>query len=121
MAVAKKHRRKIVCRDGVYYWWVREADTCSKMILSIVSDDKRLMILYPLGQPTESRYLVSVGRIFKGKATNGCWKRYRFWELEGIGPKQEAVTPGMAARILEWCLSEGEADEVTWDGRDYWL
>ena len=93
-------------------------------------------MLYPTEQNGERRYLVSIGRVFKNRTTSGCWQRYRIPKLDAgrepdagqdtekaDEPVMEAfpVTPGFVASLLGWCLDEGDAESVTWNGRDIWL
>ena len=136
MAIAKKHKRTLVYGDSTYYWWVKRDDDYDRPVLHIASEDKGLIVLYPTEQNGERRYLVSIGRVFKNRTTSGCWQRYRMTKLDA-GREQDAgqhtakadervsedfpVTPGFVASLLGWCLDEGDAESVTWNGRDIWL
>lgn len=129
MGIAKRHKRRLVFRDNSYYWWVKRDDDFAKPVLHIASEDKKLIVLYPPGQPEGQKYMVSIGREFKGRPMDGCWHRYRIpgglWDGDKDDRKAAVedfpVTPGFVVRILEWCLDEGEAEAVMWDGRDFWL
>ena len=74
MSIRAKGRRRIIVGDQTYLWYVAlDADSPYRM-LHILSEDKRLILSCPLRiQPA---YAISKGRLFQGKATNGCWNRY---------------------------------------------
>lgn len=105
MGVRKKNRRKIVCREKNYVWYILTGDRdywervsendWETPFLHIVSEDKMLILTIPLNAPKP--YAVSKGRVFQRKPTSGCWERYFLpFEL----PK--AVTPKNIAAIIEW-------------------
>lgn len=107
MAVAKKHRRKIVCDGREYVWFVLTGDRdywervssndWETPFLHIVSEDKALILTIPINAPTP--YAVSKGRIFQSKPTSGCWERY---PLPFAIP--EIVTPKTVAEIIAWAV-----------------
>lgn len=87
MSVSSKAKRKIVVGGQIYLWYVAEDDDSAYNVLHIVSDDKRLIIACPL--KTEAEYVISKGRVFQKKETNGCWNRYLlpFHIPDSITPK----------------------------------
>lgn len=107
MAVAKKHRRKIVCGGETYIWYVLNGDRdywervslndWETPFLHIVSEDKALILTIPLNAPTP--YAVSKGRRFQGKPTSGFWERYL---LSFAIP--HVITPKIVAKIISWAV-----------------
>ena len=69
MSVAAKGRRQIIVRDQKYIWYVALDDDSPYHVLNIVSEDKCLILSCLL--KTETDYIISKGRVFQTKATNG--------------------------------------------------
>lgn len=93
MGVRKKGRRKIVCNNQEYVWYVALDDDSVYYILNIRSEDKSLILSYPI--KTRTSYIISMGRVFQGKKTDGVWHRYRL-PFEGV----DIVTPEFVADII---------------------
>lgn len=106
LAVAKKHKRKIVIDGQLYFWSVREdfehIDVGTDKTLTIVSDDKKFLVKYPLDQKGWQNFIVVLGGQFGGGGEfGGCWKRV-------ICPKwetTEAITPKTVRDVIVWSLS----------------
>ncbi len=105
MSVATKNKRKLVYKDIVYYWCVyQDWDSCGQLILNVMSEDKALFLTYPIGEVVP--YVVSKGRFFQGKETNGCWNRYLL-PFEG----EEVITPKFVAKLIAFATEGTEAVE----------
>lgn len=74
MGVRTKGRRKITVNGEKYMWYVALDCDSPYHILTIISEDKKLIITCPL--KTEISYIISKGTTFQGKKTDGCWERY---------------------------------------------
>ena len=57
MGVRKKGRRRIVCDDQEYVWYVALDDDSVYYILNIRSEDKSLILSYPI--KTRTSYIIS--------------------------------------------------------------
>lgn len=106
MGVRKKGRRKIVRNGRNYVWYVSEDYDSPLMLLHICSEDKKLVLVYPLS----SNYVVSTGRIFQGHETH-VWERM-FLPFESA----EYITPKFVAELIDW--AEGELNASYLDGKD---
>ena len=118
MAVAKKNKRKILVDEGTYYWYVRDDDLDHMEVgttksLTIVSEDKRFLVTYPLDQHGEHNFIVVVGQRFGGTGDfGGTWQRVVCprWDFGG------AVTPALVRQIVLWALTDKENIAVTYRG-----
>jgi hypothetical protein len=120
MGVAKKYRRKIEVQGRCFLWCVKEdldwlVQGCL-LALSIVAEDKHLIISYGIGQAETDRHLVSLGKEFAKLTPEDSkvgYQRVRCpqWEQDG------AITPEIVRRIIEWCCTyDVDAIEVNWRG-----
>jgi hypothetical protein len=71
MSVAKKQRRKLMRDDREFIWWVALDHDSNDMILHIVSDDKKFIAHYILGQQDQERLVIILGPEFSGATTGG--------------------------------------------------
>lgn len=111
MSVSQKGRRSITVGEQQYIWYVApDADSPYDM-LQIISDDKSLILSCPLH--TAAGYVISKGRIFQAKETNGLWNRYL---LPFAVP--EAITPKFVEAVIVWATQNTDAVPVTRDGND---
>lgn len=123
MGVSKKSRRKIICGGRKYVWYVLTDDRSywervslndwNTAFLHIISEDKSIVLTIPLGAPVP--YVVSKGRIFRGKPTSGGWERY-FLPFDHI---PESVTPRFVSEVIEWA-ENGESEDAIpqkWGGK----
>lgn len=113
--VRKKNRRKITCGGRNYVWYVLGGDgdywdnNRETPFLHIISEDKTLVLAIPLDAPIP--YAVSEGRLFQGKPKSGCWERYLLpFKLP------EAITPKVAADIINWAENGEGAVKVEYGG-----
>lgn len=102
MSVAVKGRRQIIVGNQKYIWYVALDDDSPYHFLNIVSDDKCLILSCPL--KTETEYVISKGRVFQTKATNGVWDRYL---LPFKTP--DVITPAFVERLIVWATQITDA------------
>ena len=102
MGVSKKGRRRIQYKDQTFVWWVSEDDDDFGTVrLKVVSDDKKIVLSYRVGEG--DYYVRSEGRLFQGKERFGCWKLYEY-------PLKEPpliVTPRFVHELSAWAV-DGE-------------
>ncbi|MCA9776834.1 MAG: hypothetical protein KC800_08965 [Candidatus Eremiobacteraeota bacterium] len=114
MAVAKKHKRKLVFKDREFFWYVRDEDD-GGLALTVLSGDKRFAVQYALEQAAQTRHIVVMNEEFGvGHHRTGCYRRYLCpdWDRDG------AVTPGVVRELIEWCQDPPtNLVEVDWLGR----
>ena len=115
MSVRTKNRRKIVCDGQVYLWYIRkDEEACDKMVLHIISEDKKLILSCPL--EVDRAYAISKGSYFQDRVSDGCWKRYLMpMELPS------AVTPKYVAELISWATQGRHGEEVIYNGNDICL
>lgn len=102
MAITAKHRRKIVIAGRIYAWYVWHDDDSSDQVLSILSEDKRFIVKFHLGQPNDRAFLIVLGPEFEGVENTGrTWRRFRCPQWDD----KTAITPATVRRIVEWSLS----------------
>ena len=123
MGVAKKGKRTITVHDRVFLWYVGEdLDDFPPTIgqndlwaLNILSEDKKFIVRYHIGQVDEStRHITVLGTEFSGAKHNGKWRRFKCpaWCQEG------SAQPRDVRKIIEWCLSPDKSlIEVDYKGR----
>ena len=102
MSVRTKGRHNIIVGDQKYIWYVALDDDTPYHVLNIVSDDKCLILSCPLQAGTD--YVISKGRIFQTKETNGVWNRYL---LPFSIP--DVITPKFVERLIVWSTHITEA------------
>jgi hypothetical protein len=103
MAVATKRRRKIRLKEREFVWYISPDEDSSNDVLHISSQDKRFIIKFHLGQPTNLAFLIVLGREFAGaEGTGGVWRRFRCQKWD----EQNSITPATIKRIVEWGLSD---------------
>jgi hypothetical protein len=114
MTVSAKGRRRIEVDGHSYLWWVeRDAEECDALMLSLVSDDRRLHVRYPLVQADELRHIIVVGPEFRGTDQGGPRRRFR---CPAFGTF-EMVTPKDVAALVRWCkTNDGALVRVDWNG-----
>jgi hypothetical protein len=104
MSVAKKQRRKLMRDDREFIWWVALDYDSNDMILHIVSDDKKFMAHYVLGQQDQERLVIILGPEFSGATTGGSWQRFRCPCFDPHG----VATPSGVRKLIDWCLAGDE-------------
>ena len=87
-----------------------DEEACGQIWLNIVSEDKRIVLAYRVGEG--DFFVVSKGRVFQGKTTSGRWERYEY-------PMKEppvAVTGKFVYGLIEWAVDGRDARPVTVHG-----
>ena len=102
MSISSKGRRKIIVGGQTYLWYVALDDDSPYEILHVVSDDKYLILACPL--KADKEYVISKGRRFQAKDTNGHWNRYM---LPFHIP--ESITPKFVEQLILWSTQDSGA------------
>ncbi len=113
MGVRTKWRRRIRVGDRLFIWYVCEDYDSPDMVLQVVSEDKKFIVRYHLGQ-ADDPFLIVIGAEFTGVPdAGGIWRRF-------LCPRWESnskVTPASVRSLIEWCLSSDKPlREVDWRG-----
>lgn len=99
MSIRTKGRRRITVDDKLYIWYVAPDDDSPYEQLNIASDDKYLILSCPLG--TDTAYVISKGRSFQSKKTNGHWNRYPLpFDIPDV------ITPKFVEKVILWTTQE---------------
>ena len=105
MSVRTKKRRKIIVGGQKYIWYVALDDDTEYNILHIVSDDKYLILSCPLR--TKIAYVISKGRIFQAKRTDGVWNRYLLpFDIPDI------ITPKFVEKLIDWSVRNTDTTPI---------
>lgn len=104
MAVSRKGKRPITVDGRRYLWWVQE-DRDPPFVpsaghsLCVVDTEGDLFVQYHLGQPSDVRHVVVIGRRFP--SVDGCGGTHRRFQCPSFddGP---AVTPAHVAAFIRW-------------------
>ena len=111
MSIRRKGRRRIIVRDQTYFWYVALDDDSPYDVLNIVSNDKHLILSCPLR--TEIAYVISKGRVFQTKETNGVWNRYLLpFDIPDM------ITPKFVERIIDWSTQNADAKQISGNDHD---
>ncbi len=107
--MAKKSKRKIVIESRDFFWYVAEDDDAlwldARNTLTIVSNDKKYLVKYPIQQQGDTNLLVVVGSEFGGdEEWGGTWKRIACpcWETDHV------ITPKIVSEIIHWSMGDKE-------------
>ncbi|ULO05363.1 hypothetical protein H1230_19950 [Paenibacillus sp. 19GGS1-52] len=117
MGVNTKGKRKFVHGEKSYFWYVKEDDEdYGRIKLFIVSDDKKFIVSYEVGQSQKERipYIVVMGLEFGGleNGVRSSWVRVQtpLWD-------DDVITPGLVKNIIKWGLMDKESlIFVDWTG-----
>lgn len=105
MSIRTKGRRKIVVGNKSYFWYVAMDNDTPYNVLNVISEDKCLILSCPLH--TKVDYVISKGRVFKTKETNGCWNRYKLpFNIPDI------ITPKFVEQLIIWSTEDTEAVQI---------
>lgn len=111
MSISTKGRRRMIVNEQTYIWYVALDDDSPYYILHIISDDKHLILSCPLG--TKTAYVISKGRVFQAKETNGIWDRYLLpFDIPDI------ITPAFAEKMIVWATRDTDAVPISHNGKD---
>ena len=111
MAVRILKRRKIICEGLNYVWYVKEDDEYPCNVLHVISEDKKLILSYPLDSKVS--YVISKGALFQNYGSDGCWARYLY-----PYDSPAAITPKFVSDIIKWAIYGKDAVSVKWDGKN---
>ncbi|MFB9326187.1 hypothetical protein ACFFSY_09710 [Paenibacillus aurantiacus] len=117
LGVNTKGKRKIVHCEKSYFWYVKEDDEdYGRIKIFIVSDDKKFIVSYEVGQSKQERipFVVVMGLEFGGLKNGGrsSWVRVQtpLWD-------DDVITPGLVKTIIEWSLmGKDSLVFVDWNG-----
>jgi hypothetical protein len=103
MAVRTKGRRKIMVNQRQFVWYIADDYDSNDNVLHVVSEDKKFIVNYHLGQPEQKRFIATFGSEFPGLPdAGGCWIRVLCPEWE----QNSVITPGSIHRLVDWCLNQ---------------
>ncbi len=106
MSVRTKGRRKIIVGGQTYIWYVTLDDDTGDNALNIVSNDKYMILSCPL-QTRKIPYVISKGRIFQTKRTNGLWNRYLLpFDIPDV------ITPKFVEKVIDWATQNTDAVSI---------
>ena len=109
MGVRKKGRWEISVGDIEYIWYVEIDCDSPYHILHIVSMVKYLILACPID--AETPYVISKGKVFQNKSTNGIWTRYLLpFDIP------EVVTPSFVAKVINWAIQDISTESIAWNG-----
>lgn len=104
MAVSRKGKRPITVDGRRYLWWVQEDGDLPFVpsdgrSLCVADTEGDMFVQYHLGQPSDVRHIVVIGRRFP--SVDGCGGTYRRFLCPSFddGP---AVTPAHVAAFIRW-------------------
>lgn len=107
MAARKKNRRKLTLNERDFLWYVRDDPDSAAKVLHVLSDDKKFVVTYALGQAGSSRppFVIVVGREFPGlSSAGGSWIRLRCptWSDD------HRMDGTWVRRLIEWCFDSSK-------------
>ncbi len=106
MALARKHRRRIVVAGAAYVWWIADDDECAvdpgHPKLTVATDDRRVYVQYHLARPRGQRMVTVVGPAFRGAVV----RRPAFFRAPDFAI-DVAVQPRHVATVVAWITEAG--------------
>ena len=113
MSIRKKGRRKIVCGDKQYIWYVHYDNESPYCLLNVAAEDKSLIISCPLNMETPY-IIIQSGKCFQGEKIDGFWHRRLIpFDVPKI------ITPGFVSKLNDWAEHGEPTEEVQWDRCNY--
>ncbi|WP_235218343.1 hypothetical protein [Paenibacillus sp. FSL R7-269] len=117
LGVNSKGKRKLEHSGRTYYWNVQlDPEDYGQTNLNIVSEDKKLVLSYNLGQANKN---VRPFIVVKGLEFEGLDNYYRQGWVRVLTPywDDNIITPGLVKTIIEWCLLKKDLLElIDWRG-----
>lgn len=116
MGVKRKYKRKFIHMNKLFYWYVNPFDDEGKINLYILSEDKKFIVAYEIGQASKQNskpFIVIMGKEFEGLSND--YTGYRrvltpVWE-------DRLITPRLVGKIIDWCYSpKNEITLANWLG-----
>ncbi|MBY0202416.1 hypothetical protein J2T16_004496 [Paenibacillus intestini] len=118
MGVSKKHKRSIIRANRLFFWYVKpDLDDEGIMKLHIISEDRKFIVAYEVGQcirgHLEVPMLVIIGKEFEGWTADYMGHRRVRTPVWNDG----VVTPRLIGKIIDWCLmKDKEVISLNWKG-----
>lgn len=116
MGVSKINKRKLIIGNRTFYWYVKpDYDDQGLHKLFILSDDKRFMVSYQIGQSclVSTSFIVIMGKEFGG--WNGEISGYR--KVATPDWEDHIATPHFVKGLIEWCLDDKKTiKSINWSG-----
>ena len=100
--LSQKRKRKIAYKDKLYYWYVKEGKDDAQFYLHIISDDKKLLIIYRVNQISDYFIRPKVNVVRNEKLTNG---EYHFFPPLS----DESISAHNVRAILNWYENQDES------------
>lgn len=73
------------------------------------SSTEHLILACPID--SETPYIISKGKVFQNKNTNGIWNRYLLpFDIP------EIVTPSFVAKVITWAIQDISTESIVWNG-----
>lgn len=118
MGVNSKGKRKLKHNERSYYWYVQQdAEDFGRINLKIVSEDKKFIISYQVGQSNnvQTPHIVIEGLEFEGLEED--LKRLGWIRVQTPIWNDSIITPSLVKTIFEWCLKKkDQLIFVDWKG-----
>jgi hypothetical protein len=103
MALARKHRRRLVVAGTTYVWWIADDEMApGGPVLTVATDDRGVYVQYYLARPAGERVVTVVGTRFRGFAGPRP-RSYRAPDFD----IDIAVQPRHVAALIGWILEPG--------------
>nr|WP_246362116.1 hypothetical protein [Paenibacillus alba] len=107
----------MINKGRVFYWSVKEdIEDYGRTILHIVSEDKKYIISYAIGQSLleKNTFIVIQGMEFEGLAG---YKRFGWTRVLTPSWEDTIITPRLVVQIIDWCFEMKEqVTIVDWKG-----
>lgn len=117
MGVSTIGKRKLINKGRVFYWSVKEdIEDYGKIILHVVSEDKKFIISYAIGQSLleKNAFIVIQGTEFEGLVG---YERLGWTRVLTPSWEDTIIKPSLVVKIIDWCFEKKE--EITiidWKG-----
>lgn len=112
MAVSTRKRRQITVDGRAFVWFVRnELDYCDRETLTIISQDRRVQVRFPLLAAEDRAVAVVMGPEFGGLKRSDGWGRY----VEAPRTCEHPITPRAVRDLISWiCDEKKTVVELDW-------
>lgn len=61
---------------------------------------------------SETPYIISKGKVFQNRNTNGIWNRYLLpFDIP------EIVTPSFVAKVITWAIQDISTESIAWNSK----
>ena len=100
--ISQKGKRKITYKDKLYYWYVKKDEDDNQSYLHIISDDKKMLIIYRVNQINDNLLRPKVNVVRNNKLVNGL---YHFVPTLS----DESISAHNVRAILSWYENQDES------------